>query len=355
MKKAYKIYIILTLVLSVSSCYYLKQGSYLLTQNSSARPIKALLKNPNLSKEEREFFLLVEEIRAFAHAELSLKDSNNYTQYVLLDRDYLASVVQACKDDAFVPYLWDYPFLGKMPYKGFYEVADAEAEALALKKANYDVIIRKVDAFSTLGFFSDPVFSFFKDYSVYRLAELICHEETHATIFVQNENQFNEELATFAGRQAALLFIEKKYGLESNEYAEAIESEGDAVLYVNFLKNAALRFDTIYSSELSREEKLKQKSELLNMIEKEYEVYASTVYKTEGYKQSKLGKVNNAYFELYRLYEGESEDYSKFFVNVCDSDFKKFIKTVKEISKNPNPKRNMKQVLEKLDAQKLKP
>jgi predicted aminopeptidase len=86
-----------------------------------------------------------------------------------------------------------------MPYQGFYERNDAEAEAKRLKALGYDVIVRKVDNFSTLGFFKDPVYSFLTSYSPGEIANLIIHEQAHATLFVKGQSDFNEEFATFVG------------------------------------------------------------------------------------------------------------------------------------------------------------
>ena len=120
------------------------------------------------------------------------------------------------------------PFHGQAPYKGFYERPDALAEAARLKKEGYDVIVRKVDAFSTLGFTKDPVYSFMKKYSPYELASTIIHEQTHATLWVKGQTDFNEELADFVGETGALEWIAARFGAPSEEYRSAVDEKADS-------------------------------------------------------------------------------------------------------------------------------
>ncbi|MGO9411115.1 MAG: aminopeptidase, partial [Spirochaetia bacterium] len=198
--------LIVSLLVSCASQlgYLVKQGDYLLRYSSGTESVDDLLKSPSTPADTREFLQRVKEIRTFAVESIGLRDNGNYTRYKSIDRDYLVDVVQACDALSFTPYQWSYPFMGKLPYKGFYERPDALAEAGRLKKEGYDVIVRKVDAFSTLGFTKDPVYSFMKKYSPYELASTIIHEQTHATLWVKGQTDFNEELADFVGETGAL-------------------------------------------------------------------------------------------------------------------------------------------------------
>jgi predicted aminopeptidase len=94
-----------------------------------------------------------------------------------------------------------------------------------------------VDGFSTLGFFKDPLYSFMKDFSIFGIASLIIHEQTHATVYVKNQVQFSEELATFVGNTGAMNFIRQKYGIDSDIYRSAILAEQDREAYLNLLRD----------------------------------------------------------------------------------------------------------------------
>ena len=212
--------------LLVSGCasqvgYLAKQGSYLLRYSVGTRSIDSLIADSSTAADVRAFAVKVREIRGFAAESLGLRSNGNYTRYRQIDRDHLVDVVSACDAESFTAYLWSYPLLGKLPYKGFYERSDADAEAARLRGQGYDVIVRPVDAFSTLGFTKDPVYSFMKGYSPFELASLIIHEQTHATLFVKGQPEFNEELATFVGNEGAFEWLQAAYGGDSAEYRAA--------------------------------------------------------------------------------------------------------------------------------------
>ena len=193
-----------------SGCYTVKQGATFLGYLNRAVPLEKLITDDDTPEAEadRLFAHRVMDIRRFAMEELGLAESRNYTRYVQLDRNFLAAVVSASADDSFARHYWRFPVVGRMPYKGFFNVNDARREREKLERRDLDVWVRGVDAFSTLGWFRDPLFSFMKDYSLYHLADLIIHELVHATVFLKNQVQFNEELAQFIGAEGARLYME---------------------------------------------------------------------------------------------------------------------------------------------------
>jgi predicted aminopeptidase len=212
---------------ALSGCYVLKQGTFLIAYNSRAVKIERILARKGLHEDVEAMLRLVREAKRFAVEELGLRADRNYSRYVELDRAYLVDVVSAAAPDSLTPYLWRFPFFGSFPYKGYYVRKDALREARRLERRGFDVWVRKVDAFSTLGFFSDPVYSFMSDYSPFDLASLIIHEQTHATLFVKNAVQFNEELATFVGWEGALEFLRSRFGEDSREYGQAVDHLAD--------------------------------------------------------------------------------------------------------------------------------
>ena len=197
-----------------SGCYTIKQGTTFLSYLSRAVPLEELaaMDAPaDVAAENLRFVSQVEDIRRFAIEELGLKDSKNYTRYVELDRDYLAAIVSASQKDSFTRHEWWFPIVGRMPYKGFFNVEDARRERTRLERGDLDVWIRRVDAFSTLGWFRDPLYSYMKDYPLQELADLIIHELLHATVYLKNQSQFNEELAVFVGVEGARLYLKKPH------------------------------------------------------------------------------------------------------------------------------------------------
>ena len=325
--------------LALSGCqtgigYVWREAGPFLKSNSGARPIDQVLKDPKTPQDVRTLLEEVKSIKNFAVHAIGLKDNSNYTRYKALDRDYLVTVVQACGAVSFTPYEWRYPFLGKLPYRGYYDPKDADGEAAALKAKGYDVIVRKVDAFSTLGFFSDPVYSFMKDYSAYDLADTIIHEQTHATIFLKGQDQFNEELASFVGDTGGLEYVQMTYGRESPQYGDAVAEQEDSAIFLDFINNLRARLQAVYGSDLSREEMLARKAEIIRAALVEYREKVVPLYKSKAYKGAVDLPINNAYISLFDLYTKDIPLLREYYRSLCGSDLAVFIKKVKEISRS---------------------
>lgn len=289
----------------LNQCYLSKQGAYLLRYNSRAEDIDTVLNSGNLPEDGRNMLLLVKEIKEYAVKEIGLKDDKNYTKYVKIEKDYLVDVVSACEKDRFEAYQWRFPFFGSFPYKGFYEREDAEKEAERLRKKDLDVYIRKVDAFSTLGFFDDPIYSFMKDYSAYSIANLIIHEQTHATIFLKNRIRFNEELATFIGNEGALQFIKEKYGAGSDYYKELQDFQKDLGTFFELIRILYDELNTVYEEDTGREYKLERREEMFNEFRREISVLYGAYFTTDAFRGIEKVSLNNAYIMSHLRYAGD--------------------------------------------------
>jgi predicted aminopeptidase len=338
----------------LSSCYVTAEGFRYLAIRSKAVGMDRALADPKTGPELRLLLERAKGARAFALAELGLKETRNYTSVVALDADRLATVVQACGELSFDRYLWSYPIVGRMPYRGYFDPKDAEKEAARLKKQGLDVIARPVDAFSTLGWFSDPLFSFMASYGEADIADLVIHEMTHATVFLKGSrvfgaaeaSQFNEELATFVGRTGSLLYLERVHGADSPEVEAARADREDATAFASYLAGTAKLLETVYSSGASDAEKRSRKAGIIAARAEEYGKEYSSLFKGGNYRNFRMEKINNAYLDFYRLYEGESSLYRDFYQKVCGSDMKTFIATVARIAKaRGDPKAEMRQEL----------
>jgi predicted aminopeptidase len=332
--------ILLAALCLLSGCYTLKQGTVLLGYLGRAVPLEKLAETGGA---ERAFAERVEDIRRFAVTELGLSESKNYTRYVALDRDYLAAVVSASAKDSFTTYEWRFPVVGKAPYKGFFNPAGARKEAEKLQKKDLDVWVRRVDAFSTLGWFRDPLYSYMKDYPLPDLADLIIHEQLHAAVYLKNHAQFNEELAEFVGSEGARLYMEQAGGAEAA--AAEDENAGDSAVYIAFLQSLIAELDAVYTSGLGREEKLSRKAEIIAGAKIRFaETYAEN-FKTENYRGFSDLPVNNAYLDLYRLYYGEKENRLQTLYEQSGADLKTFIAAAKTLKGREDPRKELERAL----------
>ncbi|GMO22244.1 MAG: aminopeptidase [Spirochaetaceae bacterium] len=331
-----------SLSIMFQACWTLKQGITLIGYLNRAVPLESIA---NEDEDAALFVSHVNDIRRFTLEELSLSATKNYTKYVSLDRDYLASIVSASAKDSFKRHQWWFPVVGSVPYKGFFNIEDAKHEALRLKKKGLDVIARPVDAFSTLGWFNDPLYSFMREYSEARLADLIIHESFHATLFLKSNAQFNEEIAEFIGTEGARLYIEKKYGADSEAYTALAKNERDNKMFVFYIKSIITELESLYSMDIPREEKLRRKEEIINASQQRFLDEYDSVFKTNQYRFAGKMKINNAYLELYRLYH-EGDDRLKSLYESAGSNLPEFIAAAKTLNNKSDPYIQLKRALE---------
>jgi predicted aminopeptidase len=311
-----------------------------------AVPLEELNGNDETSEDDRRFVQRVEDIRRFALQELGLKKSKNYTRYVELDREYLAAVVSASAKDSFKRHEWWFPVTGKVPYKGFFNVQDARKERVKLEKKDLDVWVRGVDAFSTLGWFRDPLYSYMKKYSDRYLADLIIHELLHATVYLKGQSQFNEELAEFVGTEGARLYMEKIRGAysPSHDDADAANAQADRAAYLTFIRGLIAELDELYKGSLPREEKLKKKAQIIETAKASFSESYKERFTTDNYRGFAELPVNNAYLELYRLYH-EGDRYYQDLYERSGSDLVNFIAAARTLKGRGNPKEELEKAL----------
>ncbi|MDR0601676.1 MAG: aminopeptidase [Treponema sp.] len=336
-----------------SGCYTLKQGAAMLGYLNRAVPLESLLEGDALSGAEisemeknRLFVERIRDIRRFAMEDLGLAESKNYTKYVEFDRSYLAAVVSASAKDSFTRHEWWFPVVGSVPYKGFFDPEDAKKERAKLEKRDLDVWIRGVDAFSTLGWFEDPLYSYMRDYPPEQLANLVIHELLHATIFIKGQIKFNEELAEFVGSEGARLYMESRYGAESEEYRRMLNTETDAAAFLVFIRELVAKLDAVYRSGAERETVLKQKEEIIAAAMKRFDNEYETRFQGENYRGFSGLPVNNAYLELYRLYHAE-DDYLARLYESSGRNLPAFIAAAKKLNGSRAAKKDPRGELEK--------
>lgn len=254
------------LLTALCGCYYLKQGAGQLDVLLNARTLDEAAADPTLPETHRRKFRLIQEVKAFGEREMGLTRSDNYSTFYDTGGRPITWVVTACAKDKFEPYTWSFPIVGTVPYKGFFDKADAEAEAAGLRELDLDVSVSPAAAYSTLGYFKDPVLSTMLSYPDEDLASLILHELTHGTIFLPGGVDFNEGLANFVGSQGALEFFRGRQGAGSPSYARAVrslarEERRDARALALFKA-----LDALYKSEMPRDEKLKLREDVAEAL-----------------------------------------------------------------------------------------
>lgn len=283
--------------------------------------IDRVIADPSTSAEEREKLSTVRAARRFA-AEMGLAPGDSFTRYSRVNRDVLAWVVAGSKPDRFELHTWWFPIVGTVPYKGYFDRADADAAAARLEKRGFETWVRGTEAFSTLGWFNDPVLSTTLRHDHTSIANTVIHESVHSTIWVPDHVDFNESLANFVGAQGALDFARSLTPADAQRVADAESSRhrefeiGEAVMR---LYDA---LDALYASAASREEKLAQRAVI---FEREMASVRAT-YPTLRI----LRTINNAEIIQLKLYLTALPDFAALFERE-NRDWRRFITRIGEI------------------------
>jgi predicted aminopeptidase len=161
-----------------------------------ARPIAEVIADPATDAALRKRLEGARGLRRFAADELALPDNGSYTQFARLDRPFAVWNVVAAPEFSLAPYRWCFPVAGCVSYRGYYDLESANREAEQLAASGYDVQVVGVPAYSTLGWFDDPLLSTFIHYPEVELGRLIFHELSHQVVFVKGDTEFNESFAT---------------------------------------------------------------------------------------------------------------------------------------------------------------
>lgn len=226
------------------------------------KPVAEILERGNLPPERREKLLLVQEAKEFGETELGLARSRNYTTYYEVRGPAVAYNLTACPALSLDPRTWCFPIAGCLPYKGFFDRDRALAEARKMAESGYDTLLRPVAAYSTLGWFSDPVFSTMLDYEEADLVETILHEMVHRTVFLKHEGAFNEALATFVAERGTEAFFRLRRPGAASVSERLDAARRDRERLHGILSALADRLRALYASPENGGHKLAEKERL---------------------------------------------------------------------------------------------
>ncbi len=303
----------------LSGCYLTTQAVYFLGDQIRARPVLRVETDHKTTAETREFIALVRDILEFAVQEIGLDRGRNFTRYIATERSNVAYVVSATKELSFQTYRRRFPFVGEVPYLGFYRRPAADRLGAELIGQGYDVWIRGVGAFSTLGYFSDPLYSYMADYPLHRLANILIHELAHATLWIPDDVEFNEQYATIIGDEGARAYIRSRHGVESEQYRLLEDTAADSVVYRADMLELRSRLAELYATNLHEETKRQAKQQLITNHQNAFATTYDERFQTEGYRRYPELEVNNAYLSLFDLYTRDLSSFYRLYESLgCD-------------------------------------
>jgi predicted aminopeptidase len=309
--------------------YYSQAAQGQLELLSDSRPIDDWIADPGTSSNLRLRLETARQIRRFAVAEMALPDNNSYKNYTALKRKYVLWNVVATPELSLKPLQWCFPVAGCVNYRGYYSKADAEAYALDLKAEGNDVEVGGVPAYSTLGWFSDPVISTFINYPDAELARMIFHELAHQIVYAGGDSQFNESFASTVEEVGVERWMER-FGNPAmrDSYARYKSRKHDFLaLLLKYRKALEQNYAVVDRSD---NEKRAVKARLFMELKDEYQVLKGNWGGYAGYDRFFEQPLSNAHLASIATYE----DFVPAFRAMLkrDGSLPRFYKSVKQLA-----------------------
>ncbi len=258
------------LALASAAClpvhYALQAGAGEFTLLAAARPLDEFLERSDTPAHLRALLEAVPRVKQFGEA-AGLRATSNYQRYERLARPAAVWVVSACPALSLQPRLVGFPIAGAVPYLGWFELRAARDYAASLRAEGLDVDLRGASAFSTLGWFDDPLLSTMLERgpaALGALASTVLHESVHATLYLPGQTPFNEGLAEFVAERLGARYL----AAHASPYEQAAwrDEEARRARVEAALHGAAAQLDALYRSALPDAEKLARKAELLRAL-----------------------------------------------------------------------------------------
>jgi predicted aminopeptidase len=296
--------IALCIALAASGCsnvgYYVQSVSGQFDIWRRERPIDQMLADPSTPAPLRDKLAKVLEMRRFASAELGLPNDGSYTRYADLERQFVVWNVFATPEFAMRPLQWCFPFAGCVSYRGYFAQGDAERFAATLAAEGNDVFVGGVPAYSTLGWFADPVLNTFIHYPDHRIARLIFHELSHREVYAPGDTVFNESFAVVVEQVGVARWL-ARHGTE-RERAAFEREQGYRRDFIDLVQRYHRRLSELYGSGLDVDAMRRRKNEAIDEMLHEYGRLKEQWGGFKGYDPWFARRPNNAQIASVSIY-----------------------------------------------------
>jgi predicted aminopeptidase len=279
--------------------YYLQSMQGQLDIWRQQRPISSVIADPATPPALRHKLAEVVQIRKFASRELHEPDNGSYHAYADLHRRFVVWNVFAAPRLSIKPVKWCFAFVGCVNYRGYFSRADAEQFAAGLEAQGDDVFIGGVPAYSTLGWFNDPVLSTFIRYPETEVAALIFHELAHQMIYVRDDSVFNESWAVTVQLEGVKRWLAKQGDPPQRVQFEHARRFRDA--FVRLVVNYRRQLRALYASDAADAAKLRQKALIFEALDRDYRALKAQ-WGFNGYDPWAGQRINNATLASVAIY-----------------------------------------------------
>lgn len=270
-------------------------------------PLEKALDTVAFTPPEREALLWVPRIKEFGEREIGLLPTRNYTT-INPDFDDVVWNVSAAAPDSFTSHVYRYPIVGELPYIGFFDKDDARAEQERLRALGWETWVRGAGAYSTLGWFRDPLWRSMLRWDLEQLSNTVLHELAHATLWLPGHGRFNESFAAFVGDEASKRFLLSVRDERPGIWEAYLDDEQDRAQHRACMHRLAQRLGALYGSGLPRSEVMARKQAVLD---EERARYAALSWRGEGWAHAMDADraMNNARLGQFLVYNTGIDDF----------------------------------------------
>ena len=314
------------LVCACSNMPYYKQavdGHFELM--SKRKPVDDILADESSDAELIRQLEVARDIRNFASTNLALPDNGSYRSYVDLGRDSVTWAVFATPEFSMRPQLWCFPFAGCVPYRGYFSKQDAERFADGLRDEGFDVHVGGTTAYSTLGWFDDPLLNTMMLRGETGMAGIIFHELAHQAVYVEDDTTFNEAFAVAVQEEGVRRWLQTHGAADSLQaYEQALVRKSE---FIKLVRNTRERLQDIYASTRSDDQIRAAKLATFEQMRAEYQHLKDSWGGSGGYDWWFEGPLNNAKLAAVSVYRDLVPNFNRL-LEACGGEFDRFYQAV---------------------------
>jgi predicted aminopeptidase len=295
------------LIASCSPGFVLRAGWEEARILADRRPIQEVIEDPSTPPDIRQRLILVRDVRVFAERQLGLDAGKTFRSFTATDRDTLVLVVSAAPEFELRWKTWWFPIVGSLPYKGFFDFDAAVREAESLERQGYDTYLAPSAAFSTLGWFPDPVLTPALRGDELAVASTVIHEVAHTTFYARGYSQFNESFATYVGYRGATEYFCGALA-EAESCAAAEDRWHDTRVFARFFQSIRAPLEELYGSGVEEEEMRARKAEIIGAAVTRFDSDVLPELRSGQYRLAE-DRIDNAWLMARLLYYERLDDF----------------------------------------------
>lgn len=309
--------------------YYAHGAKGHLQLMSQRRDINQVIEDEGTPDKTRQYLQTVKQAKQFAREQLKLPDNNSYNSFSDLKRDKVTWNVVATPELSMQPYQSCFPITGCLSYRGYFDKNMAETFAHQLEQQGYETYIGGSTAYSTLGWFNDPIVSPMLRFGELHLVETLFHELAHQQLYIKNDSNFNEAFATTIGQTGLRRWLEqsnpqviRQYNAKNRRHAE----------FLGLLNQTSKALKTLYQSDISDEQKRLRKQQEINKLRQDYQQFKAKHNNYSGYDAWFKKPINNPRLAMVSVYHQYVPDFERW-LDACQHDYDAFYAVIAEIGR----------------------